>query len=198
MHRWKWNKSNRHNQTVPTRIFNSSKVSVGDMSYGPLEVYEWGAENEKLEIGSYVSISSGVKFLLGGNHYYNTFSTFPFKVKVCGEKQEAYSNGPIIVEDDVWIGTDAIIMSGVRIGKGAVIAAGSVIVKDVPPYSIVGGNPANVIKYRFDEDIINKLKTINMNVMTPDFISREIKLLYKNLNEDVLEMIIEQLIPLLK
>lgn len=192
-HKRKWIKSNKQNQTIPINVFEPDIVKVGKMSYGPLEVYGWGAKNEKLIIGDYVSISNGVKFLLGGNHNYNTISTYPFKVTMCGEKQEAYSKGAIVVDDDAWIGTDTMILSGVKIGKGAVIAAGSVIVKDVPPYSIVGGNPAKIIKYRFENKIIDRLKDFDFNKITNDFILKNIDKLYKDLDEDILENLIEQL-----
>ena len=76
---------------------------------------------------------------------------------------EALSKGKIIVEDDVWIGMNAIILSGVKIGKGAVIGAGSVVSKDIPPYAIAVGNPCKVVKYRFSENIINKIKELKFD-----------------------------------
>lgn len=136
---------------------NIERIKVGKYSYGPIECYEWGDENEKLIIGNYVSMANGVKFILGGNHRYDIFSTYPFKVKFMGENREAYSNGAIIIEDDAWIGMDSKIMSGGRIGKGAIVAAGSIVSKDIEPYSIVGGSPAQIIKYRFNEEIRAKL-----------------------------------------
>ena len=189
----RWRDRNKHNYTSIVKNFDIEKVSVGDMSYGPLEVYGWGSHNEKLNIGSYVSIASGVKFILGGNHYYNTISTYPFKVMCLGEEREAYSNGPITIGDDVWIATDAIIMSGVNIGKGAVVAAGSVVVKDVPPYSIVGGNPAKVIKYRFEKSIINQLLELDYKKISKDLIKDNIDKLYNPLDEEILKDIIDRL-----
>lgn len=187
-----WRDRNKHNFTSITKTFDIEKVSVGKMSYGPLEVYDWGSDNEKLSIGNYVSIASGVKFILGGNHYYNTFSTYPFKVMCLGEEREAYSNGPIVINDDVWIATDSIILSGVNVGKGAVIAAGSVVVKDVPPYSIVGGNPAKVIKYRFEQNIIDKLMKIDISLINKRINQENIELLYRNLDEEVFDQIISK------
>lgn len=165
------------------------RVSVGTMSYGPLEVYCWNAQNEKLVIGNYVSIASGVKFLLGGNHYYDTLFTYPFKVKVLKEPQEAWSKGPIIVEDDVWIGMDAMILSGVRIGQGAVVAARSVVSTDVPPYAIVAGNPARVVKWRFPPSIIERLTRLDCSSITLDWIKKNIDLLYTPVDEHVLEQL---------
>ena len=102
------------------------------------------------------------KFLLGGNHQINTITTYPIhsmKYKACPNK-DALSKGSIVVEDGVWIGHSSIILSGVKIGKGAIVAAGSVVTKDIEAFSIYGGNPAKFITRRFSEDVITKLSTI--------------------------------------
>ncbi|KOF08612.1 acetyltransferase [Planococcus glaciei] len=174
-----WRVNNLNNSTTPQNLFPKSLVNVGNYSYGPLNVYTWGDANEKLEIGSFVSISSGVKFLLGGNHEINNFSTFPFKVMILKEKQEAWTKGAIVVEDDVWIGMDAMILSGVKIGKGAIIAAGSVVTKDIEPYSVVAGNPAKLVKYRFDKDVIDELENVSINSLNEKIIEENINLLYQ-------------------
>jgi len=132
--------------------------------------------------------SEDVLFLLGGNHNIETFSTYPFKVMILGEKKEAWSKGPIIVEDDVWIGTRAMILSGVRIGQGAIIAAGAVVTKDVPPYSIVGGNPAKIIKYRFYKNLIDLIKTKDIKlILKEENIIKNIEDLYSPLNVEILK-----------
>ena len=97
------------------------------------------------------------------------------------EEQEGTSKGNITVDDDVWIGFRSTILSGVHIGQGAVIAAGSVVTKDVPPYAIVGGVPAKVIKYRFPSNIINELLKIDYKKMTEDMIKEHINELYNEL-----------------
>jgi acetyltransferase-like isoleucine patch superfamily enzyme len=153
----RWRKANKNNRTYAMTIFPLEKVTVGDNTYGPLSIYSWGQINEKLMIGNYCSIALGVIFLLGGNHTVDTISTYPFKVMRGFKHQEALSKGPIIVEDGVWLGYNAMILSGVTIGKGAIIAAGSIVTKDVPPYTIVGGNPAKVIRLRFPLDVVNTL-----------------------------------------
>ncbi len=111
---------------------------------------------DKLYIGNYVCIGAEAIILMGGNntHRMDWFSCYPFMEKI----KDAYiSKGDTIIHDGVWIGMRAIIMPGVQIGEGAVIAANSVVTKDVAPYSIVGGNPAVFIKNRFDENTIKEL-----------------------------------------
>ena len=189
----KWRKNNFHNNTHLIKLCDISKVTVGKDSYGYLEIYDWGSENEELIVGSFVSIANGVKFVLGGNHNYNYLLTFPVKVTKLNHRVEAYSNGPIIIEDDVWIGMDSIIMSGVRVGRGAVIAAGSVVTKNIPPYAIVGGNPSKIIKYRFEENIINKLLDLDINNINDDFILKNKDLFYKKVDNNLLEEIQENL-----
>ncbi|WP_438530288.1 CatB-related O-acetyltransferase [Cetobacterium sp.] len=161
--------------------FDINIVEVGEHSYGPIIVKSWNRENEKLIIGKYVSIAEGVKFLLGGNHEINTITTYPFKVKFLKEKVEAWTKGPIVIKDDVWIGTDTLILSGVIIGQGAIIAAGSVVVKDVPPYAIIGGNPAKVIKYRYSNDIVDEMITFDWSKVKTDNIKNLKEALYQPL-----------------
>lgn len=117
---------------------------------------------DKLIIGKYCSIGSGAVFMMAGNqgHRIDWASTFPFyyQANIFKTSKNAYEKaGDTIIGDDVWIGSEAMIMAGVNIGSGAVVAAHAVVTKDVPPYAIVGGNPAEVIKYRFDEETIAKL-----------------------------------------
>ncbi|HFD2047649.1 CatB-related O-acetyltransferase [Clostridium perfringens] len=188
----KWRNINKHNYTSINRITDLEKIKVGNKTYGPLNVYAWGSENEGLTIGNYVSIANDVKFILGGNHRYDVFSTYPFKVKLGLEKIEAYSNGEIKINDDVWIGMNSIIMSGVTIGKGSIIAAGSVVTKDVEPYTIVGGNPCKFIKYRFDIDLIDKLDKIDMKNLDCEYVRNNIEVFYKTLDANILNEIIER------
>lgn len=111
---------------------------------------------DKLYIGNYVCIGAETVILMGGNntHRNDWFSNYPFMERI---KESYQSKGDTIIEDGVWIGMRSQIMPGVRLGEGCVIAAGSIVVKDVEPYTIVGGNPAKFIKYRFDEKIIREL-----------------------------------------
>ena len=100
--------------------------------------------------------------------------------------------GNIIVNDDVWICEGAIICSGVTIGQGAVIAAGAVVTKDVEPYAIVGGNPARVIKYRFNEKLRQRLCEIDIEKLFSSFSKDDMTLVYKDLTEEILNNIMEK------
>ena len=148
MFKKKYRKLNSHNFTQIMNYCDLSKVVVGKKTYGEIHVTDFSPADTKLYIGSYCSIAPNVRFLLGGEHQLYSISTYPFKVLTFGESREAGSKGDIVVKDDVWIGDGAIICSGVNIGQGAVIAAGAVVTKDVEPYSIVGGNPAKLIRKR--------------------------------------------------
>lgn len=137
------------------------KIGRGTYS-DDLKVFSWG-EGSVLEIGAFCSIAIGVKIFLGGEHRVDWVTTYPFSVlwesasSIVGHPK---SKGDVIIGNDVWIGTEAVIMSGVKIGDGAVIAARAVVARDVPPYAIVAGNPARVIKMRFTNDIITRLLAV--------------------------------------
>lgn len=180
-----WRKANLNNRTTVQRVFPMDKVSVGRGTYGELCVYSWGSSDESLVIGSYCSIASFVEIMLGGNHNYSVASTYPFHVWMLGDSVEANSKGPIVIDDDVWIGQSSMIMSGVHIGQGSIVGARSVVTKDVPPYAIVGGNPAKVIKFRFSDEIIKILIKIDFSRLSNDFFIRNQHLLEKNMSIEV-------------
>lgn len=191
-----WRQRNLHNQTVIRNLFDFSKVSVGQATYGPLNIQEWGHPDEQLTIGHYVSISEGVTFLLGGNHPYQGITTFPVKVKFLGHSKEAQTKGAITVGDDVWLGHNAMVMSGVNIAQGAVVAAGAVVTRDVPPYAIVAGNPARVVKYRFSENVIQELLKINYSHVSPKQMAELGLNLYKTPEEAGFDKVLNRLIEL--
>lgn len=148
---------------------NGVPVKIGKHTYGInyLSVLVWDDPiSIQVEIGRYCSISFGCKIFTGGNHRFDWVSTYPFGHIGYLSKKVAPVNGqlgkskPVIIGNDVWIGRDVTIMSGVTIGDGAVIAANSHVVKNVKPYTIVGGNPAMEIKARFDETTIDTLLKI--------------------------------------
>jgi acetyltransferase-like isoleucine patch superfamily enzyme len=174
-HRKTWRKMNAHNFTVASTFFPVDKVRAGNHSYGDLHIISQGEENEGLEIGHYVCIATGVTFLLGGNHYYKRFTNYPFVYKFQDINYvETWSKGKISIGDDVWIGTMAFIMSGVTIGRGAIVGACSVVTRDIPPYAIVTGNPARVVKYRFDEETVKKLMAIDFGNLKPNQVLKDI------------------------
>lgn len=157
-------------------------ISVGRYTYGPINAL-MSNHDTRLTIGSFCSIASKVSFIVSADHYTNRISSFPFKGRVLGEQLEGVSKGDIIVDDDVWIGYGATIMSGVHIGQGAVVAAGAVVTKDVPPYAIVGGVPAKVIKYRFEPEMIEELLKIDYSKLTKEDIEKHIDDLYTELKD---------------
>lgn len=178
-----WREKNTHNTTMASSIFDIDKVSVGNYTYGNIDILDFGT-NEKLSIGSFCSIAPNVKFILNADHCTDYFTTFPLKVKVLqNQDKEGISKGDIIVGDDVWLGLNAVILSGVTIGQGAIIAAGAVVTKNVPPYAIVGGNPARIIKYRFEAEIIDKLLKVNFSKLSKHDIEKHIKQMYTPLVE---------------
>ena len=185
-----WKARNKHNYTsIGDRTFPIENVKVGHYSYGMLNVQSMYVQPaEKLTIGNFVSVAPGATFLLGMNHQINTITTYPLYSRFIEyDKKDSTSNGEIIIEDEVWIGTNAMILSGLTIGKGAIIAAGSIVTKDVPPYSIYGGNPSKLIKYRFSEDIIQELLTFNLMDISIEKIKNNIDLFYSEIKtlEDV-------------
>lgn len=179
--RKKWRKSNSNNDTYMGNYFEPEIVSVGIRSYGLLNVICHNNIN-KLKIGNYCSIAPDVVFILNGEHNIKTISTFPYKTHCLKtEKYEAGSSGNIQIDDDVWIGYGATIMSGVHIGQGAVIAARAVVTRDVNPYEVVGGVPAKKIYMRFEQNIVDELMKVNYQNLTNDMIIQHEKDLYSEL-----------------
>lgn len=174
-----WKKRNTHNNTklVPPLV-NTDRISIGNHTYGSISAIISSA-NGSLWIGNYCSIADHVTFVVSADHPTENISTFPFKTLCTHETGcEAVSKGDIVVEDDVWIAYGATILSGVRIGQGAVIAAGSVVTKDVPPYAIVGGIPAKVIKYRFSPELIEELLKVDYSKLDEAQVREHINELY--------------------
>lgn len=133
---------------------------IGEWTYGEPDVFSWG-EGATLHIGKYTSIAARVTIMLGGEHNVDWVSTYPFNPifpQAQGILGHPKTKGNVTIGHDVWLGLGSFILSGVTIGNGAVVAAHSVVTKDVPPYAIVGGNPAKIIRYRFTPDIIARLE----------------------------------------
>lgn len=130
-------------------------------------LYHYPINQDRLKIGNFCSIACGAKFIFNSaNHTLRSLSTYPFPLfgddwhhKM--DVRESWDHkGDIVIGNDVWIGYEAAILSGVRIGDGAIIGTRAVVTKNVPPYTIVGGTPARIIKKRFSEDTITKLLTL--------------------------------------
>ena len=128
-------------------------------------LYQYPVNHDKLVVGKFCSIACGAKFLFtSANHTMKSLSTYPFPIFFeeweldTANVTDAWDNkGDIVIGNDVWIGYDAVILSGVTIGDGAIIGTRAVVTKDVPPYTIVGGVPARQIRKRFDEETVTRL-----------------------------------------
>ena len=146
----------------PKSVWDSDCVQMGEFSYCNAEIRSFG-DGTKLIVGRFCSIAWGSTIVLGGDHRTDWCSTYPFNEII---EEFSYieghpkSKGDIVIGNDVWIASQCKILSGVHIGNGSVIAANTVVAKDVEPYTIVGGNPANVIRKRFDDRTIRKLEEI--------------------------------------
>lgn len=168
----KWRKLNKHNLTEAGIIFPVENVEVGNRTYGELKVRVFHECSCKLKIGSFCSIASNVVFLLCAEHDMKRVTTYPIETFILNKKETGrLSKGDIIVEDDVWFCENVTVLSGVRIGKGAVISAGSVVVKDVPSYAIYGNY--KILGYRFDKETIASLEKLDLNVSNVDALMRK-------------------------
>lgn len=129
------------------------EFQMGRHTYGVPIVHDWD-NGTTLSIGAYCSIAENAEILLGGNHRMDWISTYPFPAffpEAHHIRNHTVSRGDVIIGSDVWLCSNCLILSGVNIGHGAVVASGAVVTRDVEPYAIVAGNPARVIRYRFDE-----------------------------------------------
>ncbi|MET4613307.1 acetyltransferase-like isoleucine patch superfamily enzyme [Rhodococcus sp. PvR044] len=138
--------------------------TVGVGTYGNPRILTFTHDPTRLRIGSYCSIADGTTIVLGGQHPTDEVTTYPFRIMLqlpgAGEDRHPLPKGDIVIGSDVWIGAGVTILSGVDIGHGAILGAGAVVSKDVPPYAIVGGNPARLIRKRYDDQTIDKLLQI--------------------------------------
>ena len=144
------------------KALDQNLVFIDDYTYGMPEVITWD-NSTKLKIGKFCSLASNIYILAGGEHRSDWISTYPFNCLIDDFdyiKGHPSTKGDIIIGNDVWIGDSVKILSGVHIGDGAIIGTASVVTKDIPPYAIAAGNPAKIIRYRFDEDTIEELLDI--------------------------------------
>ncbi|MGV3593232.1 MAG: Vat family streptogramin A O-acetyltransferase [Gammaproteobacteria bacterium] len=144
-------------------------------------LYHYPFLGDKLVIGRFCALARGAKFIMNGaNHKMSGFSTYPFYIFGGGWEQhmpqagELPFKGDTVIGNDVWIGYDALIMPGVHIGDGAIVAARSVVTADVPPYTVVGGNPARPLRQRFDAAVVAELLELAWWDWPADKISRNL------------------------
>ncbi len=178
-------------------VIQSPNILVGDYTYydDPDGVenfeknvlYHFPFIGDKLIIGKFCAIAKDVKFIMNGaNHKLSGFSTYPFYIFGNGwetampKEGELPYKGDTLIGSDVWIGYEATIMPGVNIGHGAIVSSKSVVTSDVPPYTIVGGNPAKVIKHRFDQTTIDTLLSIAWWDWNSKTITEHIQLIVSN------------------
>jgi acetyltransferase-like isoleucine patch superfamily enzyme len=141
------------------------RFEIGEWTHGHFGLTVLSPEGGTLRIGRFCSIARGVKISLGGEHRSNWISTYAFPALLPGAEKFrstdfSRSKGDVTIGNDVWVGIDSIIMSGVTLADGMIVGAGSVVRRSFPPYSIVAGNPASLAGYRFPKEIIDELVKI--------------------------------------
>lgn len=185
---------------IKPTIVNKKKIIVGDYSYYNGHNFEKQVTNcypwykEKLIIGKFCSIAKGVEFMMNGaNHHTKYCSTYPFYIfdnwfHIDWKDQPLNIKGDTIIGNDVWIGQDAKILPGVKIGDGAVIGAFSVVAKDVPPYAIAVGNPARVVKRRFSDAAIKHLLKVKWWNWSAKKIKANLKIIAHGTEKDIFKL----------
>jgi acetyltransferase-like isoleucine patch superfamily enzyme len=163
-------------------LVRSGVVEVGRHTYpAPPPVVVYRGDDASVRIGSFTSIATGVEIVPGGGHHVDWVTTFPLRLKfgLPGALEDGHpgSKGPIVIGNDVWLGRNSLVLSGVTIGDGAVVAAGAVVTADIPAYAIAGGVPAKVIRYRFSPDQIAALLRIRWWDWPDDVIAARVDLL---------------------
>ena len=185
-------------------IISNPNIIIGDYTYyhsfdDPLTFEKnilYNFANDKLIIGKFCAIAHGVRFIMNGaSHKIEGFSSFPFAIFHDSWSEKipltSYPNkGNITIGNDVWLGMESTIMPGVTIGDGAIIAAQALVTKDVLPYTIVGGNPAKIIRKRFDQKIIDKLLKLKWWDWDIQKITDKIPFLY-NYDEEKLQQLLD-------
>lgn len=159
-------------------------VITGNFSFGFPKILSWRTD-DKLVIGKFCMFAHDVIILPGGEHDLSKITCYPIRrvfYKMSGNIDSS-NKGPVIIGNDVWVGAGAIILSGVNICDGAIVAAGAVVTKDVPAYSIVGGNPARVIRFRFSENQIAKLLSIGWWNWSEEKIRKNVDAFYGSVDE---------------
>jgi acetyltransferase-like isoleucine patch superfamily enzyme len=144
------------------RLTKQGRITYGVGTYGVPPVFTFVHDKTCLRVGNYSSIGSTI--MLGGEHAPDRVTTYPHRIMLnmegAGQDGFPVHTGDTVIGSDVWTGYGSMLLSGVQIGNGALVAAGAMVCKDVPPYAVVGGNPAKIIKHRFEEEQIAALLDI--------------------------------------
>jgi acetyltransferase-like isoleucine patch superfamily enzyme len=169
-------------------------LRLGNHSYvaGNPIIRAWNRQDVVIILGKFCSLAENITFVIDGNHRMDTFSTYPFRERF------GWSEAPIntwgketpVIGNDVWIGNNVTIYSGVTIGDGAVVAGQSVVTKPVPPYAVVAGNPARIVKYRFPPEVIEQLLQLKWWDLPDDVIRNKIIPVMNNI-QSVIEVLHE-------
>lgn len=144
------------NEMAMRRLRRAGRVTIGAHTYGTPLIKDYVYDETRLIVGKYSALSETAIVMLGGEHAIDRVTTYPhrivWKMEGAGQDGIPVPTGDTVIGNDVWLTQRTFVRSGVHIGDGAVVASGAVVTKDVPPYAIVGGNPARVIRYRHTEE----------------------------------------------
>lgn len=145
-----------HDEAVLWRLRRSGRVIFGEGTGGVPQIRDYILDDSRLIVGNYTSLAGGAVIMLGGYHGLDRVTTYPHRLVMglpgAGEDGIPEIRGDTRIGSDVWIGTESVIMSGVNIGDGAVVATGAIVMRDVPPFAVVAGNPARPVRWRFSEE----------------------------------------------
>jgi acetyltransferase-like isoleucine patch superfamily enzyme len=145
-----------HDEAVLWRLKRTGRVILGEGSAGVPKIRDYVLDDSRLIVGNYTSLAGGSVIMLGGYHGLDRVTTYPHRMMMglpgAGEDGIPEIRGDTRIGSDAWIVTESVIMSGVSIGDGAVVATGAVVMRDVPPFAVVAGNPARQVRWRFSEE----------------------------------------------
>jgi hypothetical protein len=146
------------------RLVKAGRMTIGQHTYGIPIIKTYDHDKTRLLVGAYSALSEEAIVMLGGEHAIDRVTTFPLRIRLqlpgAGEDGIPVPTGDTVIGSDVWLTMRTFVRSGVTIGDGAIVASGAVVINDVPPFAIVGGNPAKVIRYRFSPEQIEALLEI--------------------------------------